>query len=675
MGSTTLGSSWPLFRGMAARLIAMTFAVSALLGAAVSGPANAAPLGGPAAMAAATSADRIAGSDRFETAALISQQAFPDGSSRVFLANGMDYPDALSAAPIAAALDAPLLLTAPNTLPSVVVAELARLAPDQVVVVGGEGVVSPAVFSRLQQLGYAPVRAQGADRYSTSRDLITRFAGPNSTIYLATGRNYPDALAAAAAAGSEGAPVLLVDGSISALSAASLALIAARAVDSVFIAGGTSVVSTGIEQQLVGLGYTVKRLAGLDRYGTAVAINEHAFPTAQRAFVATGAGFADALAGAVYAGTEQAPLYSSSQVCLPANSRSDMLDRLQVEQVTLLGGEGVLGPRVSALIACSSIDDDRETSAGELTAALQQRMSSLPGQYSVSVRELGGREVSVSIRGTDMQEPASVMKIFVAYAVLDRIDRGQLTLGTRTRSGLTVQECLRVTIHISDNYCHWDLVALVGQQAMNNQFWAEGYTGTVYSGFSGNGSYYSSKLTSTNDVALLLSRLEAGSLLSPELTRHFKGLLETQVWRHRLPAAMPYGIPIANKTGYLWVSSGYIHADVAIIDAPQGPLVVAIIGSRNATAEGVRALGGIAYEHFNGPVTTPALYADANLITNRSIAYYRYAGNIQLGVLPAGTRVSAYASARDWYQVGYGGGYIYVHSSALSNYYAYPRSE
>jgi hypothetical protein len=120
-------------------------------------------------MAAATSADRIAGSDRFETAALISQQAFPDGSSRVFLANGMDYPDALSAAPIAAALDAPLLLTAPNTLPSVVVAELARLAPDQVVVVGGEGVVSPAVFSRLQQLGYA--RAASPE----SADLLVRF--------------------------------------------------------------------------------------------------------------------------------------------------------------------------------------------------------------------------------------------------------------------------------------------------------------------------------------------------------------------------------------------------------------------------------------------------------------------------------------------------------------------
>lgn len=622
---------------------------------------------------AASAADRLWGADRYETAVAVSANAFTDGAEIVFLASGLDYPDALSAAPVAAALNGPLLLTSPHALPSVVVAELTRLDPAQVIVVGGPSVVNTSVEAEVRALGFEVRRVFGADRYATSRALITAFSPPSDTLYVATGRNYPDALAAAAAAGAQGAPVLLVNGLSTTLDAATRQLIAARSVQTVLIAGGASVVSSAIEIALSAEVDTVKRLAGLDRYETAVAINAHAFGTADRAFVATGAGYADALSGAVLAAIVQAPLYLSGPTCLPRLVREAMIETLQVDQVTLLGSAGVLGPRVAALEACTTVEDDRATSIAELVAALQLRLRSLPGTYSVTVRQLEGLEAIVSINGSVMQEPASVMKLFVAYAILDRVDRGVLTLGTATRSGLSVRECLRVTLHVSDNYCHWDLVALIGNQALNDQFWAEGYTRTVYEGRSGNGNTYSSKRASTNDVALLLSRLHRGELLSPALTDHFIELLETQVWRHRLPSGMPPGIPIANKTGYLWVSTGYIHADVAIVSSPTGPFVVSVIGSRNATAAGVRAIGTVVYEHFAGPVTSTAAYNALNLITTRTVAYYQNAGNTQLGVISAGQRVSAYASARDWYQVGYDGRYVYIHSSALRNYYEYPQ--
>ncbi|MBX9472747.1 cell wall-binding repeat-containing protein [Microcella sp.] len=627
----------------------------------------------PLAASAATAADRISGGDRYATAVAVSTQAFSSGADIVFLASGTDYPDALSSAPVAAALNGPLLLTSTNTLPAVVAAELDRLNPAQIIIVGGTGVVGSAVEQAARAFAPEVRRVFGADRYETSRALITEFAPPSDTLYLATGRNYPDALAAAAAAGSQGAPVLLVDGLTSTPTSQTLALIAARSVQTVLVAGGTGVISSELAMALDAQVDQVQRLAGLDRYSTAVAINAYAFETAERAFVATGAGYADALSGAVLAAVEGAPLYLSSPTCLPRTAREAMIDTLQVDRVTLLGGEGVLSARVAALDECSTIADDRATSIAELVAALNLRLRSLAGSYSVSVRELGNLETVVSINGAVMQEPASVMKLFVAYAILDRVDRGLLSLTTPTRSGVSVQECLRVILHVSDNYCHWDLVALIGNQALNDQFWAEGYTRTVYQGTSGNGAYYSSKHTSTNDVTLLLTRLHRGELLSPELTDYFIELLETQVWRHRLPAGMPPGIPIANKTGYLWVGSGYIHADVAIVSAPTGPFVVSVIGSRNATAAGVRAIGTVVYEHFAGPVTSTAAYSSLNLVTTRSVAYYQYAGNTQLGVIPAGTRVEAYASARDWYQVGYGGRYVYIHSSSLRNYFDYPQ--
>lgn len=638
-------------------------------------PAPTAPPPAPAtAPVAAGTADRIGGADRFATAVAVSQQAFPIGAPIVFLASGLDYPDALSAAPLAAALGGPLLLTPSTTLPASVAAELQRLDPAEVVIVGGPAIVSAQVEQQVAALGIASRRVFGADRYATSRALIEAFAPASDVLYVATGRTYPDALSAAAAAGAAEAPVLLVNGAATALDVPTAALIAARGVREAVIAGGTGAVSSGIELDLGTRVDTVRRLAGLDRYGTAVAIAAQAPADAERAFVATGAGYADALSGAVFAAVEGAPLYLSGPTCLPRIVREAIVDERAVDRVTLLGGTGVLGARVAALEPCTTAEDDRATSIAELVAALQLRLRSLPGSYSVSVRELGGLEAAVSINGAVMQEPASVMKLFAAYAVLDRVDAGTLTLATPTRSGTTVEACLRVIIHVSDNDCHWDLVALIGNQALNDQFWAEGYTRTVYQGYSGNGSYYASKHTSTNDVTLLLTRLHRGELLSPASTQLFIDLLETQVWRHRLPSGMPPGVPIANKTGYLWVSSGYIHADVAIVSAPTGPFVVSVIGSRNATAAGVRAIGTVVYEHFAGPVGTPAGFAAENLVLTSAAPYYSGAGTGQLGVAAAGTRVAAYASRREWYQVIRNGQYVYIHASALRNYYDYPRS-
>lgn len=92
-----------------------------------------------------TATVRLSGADRYETAAEVSRSAWtPEDASVVYLASGENFPDALSAGASTQGLG-PLLLTRPDVLPPATRAELERLAPCLVVVVGGDPAVSDAV--------------------------------------------------------------------------------------------------------------------------------------------------------------------------------------------------------------------------------------------------------------------------------------------------------------------------------------------------------------------------------------------------------------------------------------------------------------------------------------------------------------------------------------------------
>lgn len=303
--------------------------------------------------------ERLAGSDRYATAIAVSSEFEPfdpPAGSYVYIASGANYPDALSAAPAAAKRGAPLLLTPPSSLPPAVAAEITRLGPEFVVVAGGPGAVSNAVFVALQGLVENPanvIRIGGSDRYETSR-LIVEDAFDNAlSAFVATGRDFPDALAAGAAAARVFGPVLLIDGAVATAPNATKALIDNLGVEDLYIAGGTGVVSTTVEMDLAtipGL-VSVTRLGGVDRYATSLAINTEIFPTAFDAYLATGTGFADALAGAALAGSRFAPLYTVRQNCIPSGVLSHFR-AIEVDELYLLGGTGVLSPAVGNLVRC-----------------------------------------------------------------------------------------------------------------------------------------------------------------------------------------------------------------------------------------------------------------------------------------------------------------------------------
>jgi len=302
--------------------------------------------------------DRLAGANRYATAVEISQEAFPVSAATVYIASGANFPDALAAGPAAAYRNSPLLLVSRTSIPAEVSAEIARLNPGTIYIVGGTSVVSSEVESQLAATGAVVVRLAGADRYDTGRRIVADVYGiqdPASTtgvalVYIATGRGFADALSAGPAAARVNGAVLLVDGLANSVPAATLALLDQLNPLEIKIAGGTGVVSTGIQAQLAGL-YTVTRIAGSDRCSTSAAINADAFDTAPTVLWATGAGFPDALAGVGLAGQVDGPIMLVRPTCAPAAAKSDLW-RLDTDQPFLLGGAGPLSAAVENRVSC-----------------------------------------------------------------------------------------------------------------------------------------------------------------------------------------------------------------------------------------------------------------------------------------------------------------------------------
>ena len=159
---------------------------------------------------------REAGDTRWATSATISANTFPQGASNVYIATGLNFPDALSGAAIAATLAhrGPVLLVPGTSIPQEIQSELNRLraasgSPLHVYVLGGVNAVSADVASQLAQWG-SVARVSGSSRYETSAALAALGYSTARTVYVATGTNFPDALAGAPVAARNGAPVLLV---------------------------------------------------------------------------------------------------------------------------------------------------------------------------------------------------------------------------------------------------------------------------------------------------------------------------------------------------------------------------------------------------------------------------------------------------------------------------------
>ena len=265
----------------------------------------------------------------------MSQNSFPAGNAgAVVLARGDDYPDALVGGPLAAAKNAPLLLTEGSTLPAATATELKRVLPagGTVYVLGGTSAVPASVATQLTGFGYNVVRYFGANRYATAV-AVAKALGSPTTVLLATGTNFPDALAAGPAAAHVHGAILLTDGS------------AVPTETATYLAGAHVMYAVGGPAAAAVSSATA--ILGSDRYATAAAVATKFFPTSAVVGVATGASFPDALAGGAQLALVGGPLLLSSLGSVPVSTSSYLnADHSGLTNVYVYGGTAVLGTTV-----------------------------------------------------------------------------------------------------------------------------------------------------------------------------------------------------------------------------------------------------------------------------------------------------------------------------------------
>jgi putative cell wall-binding protein len=172
---------------------------------------------------------RVSGATRYDTSTAVSQQVWADAADdqtdrraahAVVLASGANFPDALAGVPLAAYKQGPLLLTEPQRLTDTTAQEIHRVLPEggTVYVLGGPSAVSPDVAAKLSGDGYHVIRYGGATRYQTALIIAKQGLDNPAHVIIATGTDYPDALAAGPAAtgglssGGKPAAILLSDG-------------------------------------------------------------------------------------------------------------------------------------------------------------------------------------------------------------------------------------------------------------------------------------------------------------------------------------------------------------------------------------------------------------------------------------------------------------------------------
>lgn len=324
---------------------------------------------------------RIAGQDRYETAANAALEAFAAGADAAVLARGDAFPDALAGSYLTGVLGAPVLLTETDSLPASTSEALDALGAQTVYLLGGDAAISEAVAEEAAGEGDPPrtvERVAGNNRYATAAAIATGQGesagqvGAKRAGFLVSGENFADALASGPIAHAQQLPILLTPRD-------SLAPETASAIDTLglehlVVVGGTAAVSEAVVADAGSDGVTTERVAGANRYATAAAVADWAiteFDTIDSAVdLATGEKFADALAAGPAAGETNRPLILTRTASLSTEARDWLSDHAgSLQDGRVFGGTAAVTDAVVAAAEAAASGEVAGASSGQLTFA------------------------------------------------------------------------------------------------------------------------------------------------------------------------------------------------------------------------------------------------------------------------------------------------------------------
>jgi len=288
------------------------------------GNANASPL-----------VHRIAGYTQYETAAAIANEGWSQ-SDYAILAYGENFPDALAAAPLARKYNAPILLTEAQNLTPITKQTVQALKVKNVVIVGGNVVVSSTVANQLQDMGVNVTRLAGNDKYDTAIEIAKQLGAVNE-ISVVTGDDYADALSISSVTALSNSPIILVPKDY--LTESIKSYLSSNTLTHTFIIGNSEQINESVAKQFP----NVERISGNDKYARNVAVLKR-FDTSfdfNNIFLATGDGYADALAGSAYAASKTAPILLIGN-SYNNDTASFLNSKNNLKQLNVLGGEVVM---------------------------------------------------------------------------------------------------------------------------------------------------------------------------------------------------------------------------------------------------------------------------------------------------------------------------------------------
>ena len=235
-------------------------------------------------------------------------------------------------------------------------------------------------------------RYSGIDRYATSALAATgAFTTGGNHVVLVSGENFADGLAAAGLAGAVAGPVLLthpttlLGSTANAIGTIDTGSSSAAGKLTVHIIGGESAVSAGVATSLTGLGYTVSRISGADRYATAVAVGDKirslttvgSVVSKRTAVLVSGTGFADGLAAGGLAYLNKLPIMLTNGSSLDASTKAFLDNEVNsIQRVLIVGGTAAVSAAVATEVAgiknsLTAIDVDRVSGADRYATALE----------------------------------------------------------------------------------------------------------------------------------------------------------------------------------------------------------------------------------------------------------------------------------------------------------------
>lgn len=280
--------------------------------------------------------DRFSGVNRYETAAKVCEDGWRENTDYAVIVNGENFPDALSAAPLAKKYNAPILLTGENMLNPYTSVQLNRLNVKNVFLIGGKAVISQSTEDALKARGIKVTRIGGVDRYDTSIKVAQKI-GKSNQIALVNGNQFHDGMSISSIAGLKGMPIVLTDRDY--MPAVVKKYIQSnKSADQIYVVGG----SDQISDEIVKLIPNGKRIGDGDVFSRNIGVikafqNELSTGTI---YLASTKDFPDSLVASAIAPKTSSPIIFVDN---PMSSYTyDFLRSKIVNNIKVLGGPGVI---------------------------------------------------------------------------------------------------------------------------------------------------------------------------------------------------------------------------------------------------------------------------------------------------------------------------------------------